>query len=64
MLVHMDFAGFSPTPMGAFTRSARSYGLYVDVENQVSDQFLLGGSFRYEDYTSFGDTKTTSEIKC
>jgi iron complex outermembrane receptor protein len=48
------FAGFSPDSQGAFTR--RSYGLYVDVENQVSDEFLLGGSFRYEDYSSFGDT--------
>ena len=48
------FAGFSPDSQGAFTR--RSYGLYVDLENQVSDEFLLGGSFRYEDYSSFGDT--------
>ena len=48
------FAGFSPDSQGAFTR--RSYGLYVDVENQISDEFLLGGSFRYEDYSSFGDT--------
>ena len=48
------FAGFSPDSQGAFTR--RSYGLYVDLENQVSDQLLLGGSFRYEDYSSFGDT--------
>jgi iron complex outermembrane receptor protein len=48
------FAGFSPDSQGAFTR--RSYGLYVDLENQVSDELLLGGSFRYEDYTTFGDT--------
>ncbi len=48
------FAGFSPDSQGAFTR--RSYGLYLDLENQVSDEFLLGGSFRYEDYSSFGDT--------
>ncbi|MDC1110521.1 TonB-dependent receptor [Gammaproteobacteria bacterium] len=48
------FAGFSPDSQGAFTR--RSYGLYLDLENQVSDELLLGGSFRYEDYSSFGDT--------
>jgi iron complex outermembrane receptor protein len=42
------FAGFSPDSQGAFTR--RSYGLYVDLENQVSDELVLGGSFRYEDY--------------
>jgi len=48
------FAGFSPDSQGAFTR--RSYGVYLDLENQVSDQLLLGGAFRYEDYSSFGDT--------
>ena len=32
------FAGFSPDSQGAFTR--RSYGLYVDLENQVSDELL------------------------
>ncbi|MDA8957919.1 TonB-dependent receptor [Gammaproteobacteria bacterium] len=48
------FAGFSPDSQGAFTR--RSYGLYVDLENQVSDELLVGGAFRYEDYSSFGDT--------
>ena len=48
------FAGFSPDSQGSFTR--RSYGLYVDLENQVSDELLLGGAFRYEDYSSFGDT--------
>ena len=48
------FAGFSPDSQGSFTR--RSYGLYTDIENQVSDELLLGGAFRYEDYSSFGDT--------
>jgi len=48
------FAGFSPDSQGSFTR--RSYGIYVDLENQVSDELLLGGAFRYEDYSSFGDT--------
>ncbi|MDB4243394.1 TonB-dependent receptor [Gammaproteobacteria bacterium] len=48
------FAGFSPDSQGSFTR--RSYGLYADLENQVSDELLVGGAFRYEDYSSFGDT--------
>ena len=48
------FAGFSPDSQGSFTR--RSYGVYADLENQVSDELLLGGAFRYEDYSSFGDT--------
>ena len=52
------FAGFSPDSQGSFTR--RSVGLYVDLENQVNDQLLLGGSLRYEDYTTFG---TTNDFK-
>ena len=52
------FAGFSPDSQGSFTR--RSVGLYVDLENQVSDQLLIGGSMRYEDYTTFG---TTNDFK-
>ena len=48
------FAGFSPDSQGSFTR--RSYGLYADIENQVSDELLVGGAFRYEEYSSFGDT--------
>ena len=48
------FAGFSPASQGAFSR--RSIGYYLDVENQVSDDALIGGSIRHEDYTTFGTT--------
>ncbi|MDA0795160.1 MAG: TonB-dependent receptor [Proteobacteria bacterium] len=48
------FAGFSPDSAGAFSR--RNYAMYVDVSNQVSDNLLVQGAVRYEDYTSFGDT--------
>ena len=48
------FAGFSPDSQGAFSR--RSIGYYLDVENQVSDDALIGGSIRHEDYTKFGTT--------
>jgi iron complex outermembrane receptor protein len=48
------FAGFSPDSQGAFSR--RSIGYYLDVENQVSDDALIGGSVRHEDYTTFGTT--------
>jgi iron complex outermembrane receptor protein len=48
------FAGFSPDSQGAFTR--RSTGYYLDVENQISDNALIGGSIRHEDYTTFGTT--------
>ncbi|MDP6198742.1 MAG: TonB-dependent receptor, partial [Porticoccaceae bacterium] len=39
---------------GAFSR--RNHGLYVDVESQLTDELLLGGAVRYEDFSSFGDT--------
>ena len=52
------FAGFSPDSQGAFSR--RSIGYYLDVENQVSDDALIGGSIRHEDYTTFG---TTTDFK-
>ena len=48
------FAGFSPDSQGAFSR--RSIGYYLDVENQVSDDALIGGSIRHEHYTTFGTT--------
>ena len=48
------FAGFSPDSAGAFSR--RNYAFYVDVESQLTDDLLIGGALRYEDYTSFGDT--------
>ena len=48
------FAGFSPDSQGAFTR--RSTGYYLDVENQITDNALIGGSIRHEDYTTFGTT--------
>ncbi len=48
------FAGFSPDSAGAFTR--RNYALYLDLESQLSDDLLVGGAVRYEDYSTFGDT--------
>ena len=48
------FVGFHPNSAGAFSR--RNHGLYVDVESQLTDELLLGGAVRYEDFSSFGDT--------
>lgn len=48
------FPGFSPASAGDFTR--RNYALYTDVESQITDNLLVGGALRYEDYTTFGDT--------
>lgn len=48
------FVGFHPNSAGAFSR--RNHGLYIDVESQLTDELLLGGAVRYEDFSSFGDT--------
>ncbi|MGB1201609.1 MAG: TonB-dependent receptor plug domain-containing protein [Cognaticolwellia aestuarii] len=48
------FKGFGPEAQGINTR--RSYGLYADLEAQVTDDLLLGAALRYEDFTTFGDT--------
>ncbi|WP_286235895.1 TonB-dependent receptor plug domain-containing protein [Thalassotalea sediminis] len=48
------FPGFKPSAAGEFSR--QNYALYVDVEAQYSDKFLMGYALRYEDYSTFGDT--------
>ncbi|SEA32374.1 iron complex outermembrane recepter protein [Microbulbifer marinus] len=48
------FAGFSIDSAGIAERS--NYALYADLENQLTDNFLLGGALRYENFDSFGDT--------
>ena len=48
------FAGFSPDSAGAFTR--RNYAVYGDVSNQVSEDLLVQGALRYENYSSGLDT--------
>ena len=48
------FAGFSPDSAGAFSR--RNYAIYGDVSNQVSEDLLVQGALRYENYSSGLDT--------
>lgn len=48
------FKGFGPESQGVNIR--RNWAAYIDVEAYVTEDFLLGGAFRYEDYTSFGST--------
>jgi iron complex outermembrane receptor protein len=48
------FPGFKPDAAGVTTR--RNYAAYVDVEAQVTEDLLVGGALRYEDYDSFGST--------
>jgi iron complex outermembrane receptor protein len=48
------FPGFKPSAAGTFSR--QNYAVYLDVEAQITDEFLMGYAIRYEDYSSFGDT--------
>lgn len=46
------FPGFKPESAGVFSR--QNYAFYVDVEAQVTEDFLVGTAVRYEDYSTFG----------
>ena len=48
------FPGFTDSSAGSFDRD--NYAVYVDVESQVSNELLLGGALRYEDFSTFGST--------
>ncbi|MBX3706220.1 MAG: TonB-dependent receptor [Pseudomonadales bacterium] len=48
------FPGFQPQDAGKNDRG--SIGAYLDLEADVTEQFLLGVAVRYEDYDDFGDT--------
>ncbi|PKG99644.1 TonB-dependent siderophore receptor [Paraglaciecola sp. MB-3u-78] len=48
------FPGFKPDDAGVSTR--RNYAAYVDLEAQVTEDLLLGGALRFEDYDTFGST--------
>ena len=48
------FRGFSPNNSGDFSRD--NVAAYVDVEHDVSDEWLLQYALRYEDFSDFGGT--------
>ena len=48
------FPGFQPGDAGENT--VRSFAAYVDLESNVSENLLLGGAMRYENYADFGNT--------
>ncbi len=48
------FPGYSPA--NAVDRNRTNYGMYFDVEVNPSDDFLIGGAVRYENYSDFGET--------
>ncbi|WP_206485795.1 TonB-dependent receptor [Thalassotalea sp. G2M2-11] len=48
------FPGFKPSAAGSFSR--QNYALYLDVEAQYTENFLMGYALRFEDYSTFGNT--------
>ena len=48
------FAGFSPESQGINSR--QSIAAYLDVEAYLTEDFLVGGALRYEDFSTFGNT--------
>ena len=49
------FGGFTPASAGR--NSQKNYAIYFETETDITDQFILQGAVRYEDfYDSFGDT--------
>ena len=48
------FKGFGPEAAGVSTR--RNIGAYADIEAYITDDLMLGGALRYEDFSSFGST--------
>jgi iron complex outermembrane receptor protein len=53
------FSGFRPSDSGSHSRNAKS--LYLDFENQVTEQWVVSLAGRFEDYNDFG-TKTTGKL--
>ena len=48
------FGGITPQDSGEFDRD--NWAVYVDVEQDVSDRWLMQYALRYEDFSDFGDT--------
>jgi iron complex outermembrane receptor protein len=48
------FNGFNARTAG--TDSRDNWAVYLDIESQLTDQFLLAGAVRHEDYDDFGGT--------
>ena len=48
------FPGYSPS--NVVDRNRSNLGLYGDAELNVSDEFLVTGALRYENYSDFGNT--------
>lgn len=47
------YNGLQPEAAGSTDRD--SYALYIDLENQLTEDWLVGAAFRYEDFSDAGD---------
>ncbi|GAA0204849.1 TonB-dependent receptor [Kangiella japonica] len=52
------FPGYSPEISAASQRERDNYAFYIDMESNLSDNFLLGIAARYEDFSDAGDATT------
>lgn len=50
------FTGYRPDQSGSWSRN--NLGFYVDLENEVTEQFLIAAAGRFERYSDFGNTVT------
>ena len=50
------FIGFRPS--NEVDENRNSFGLYLDLDAQVTEQFNLNGAVRFEDFSDFGNTTT------
>jgi len=48
-----SFPGLQPSNEVSATRN--NYGVYADLEWEPTEEFLIGGAIRYEDFSDFGD---------
>ncbi|CDF79160.1 TonB-dependent receptor [Formosa agariphila KMM 3901] len=48
------FPGYSPD--NEVDRSRTNYGIYIDSEINITDDFLVGGALRFENYSDFGSS--------
>jgi len=53
------FSGFRPSDSGTHSRDTKA--VYVDVENKLTEQWLVSAAARFEDYSDFG-SKATGKI--
>lgn len=51
-----SFPGIQPS--NAVDEDRTNYGVYANIDWDISDAFLIGGAVRYEDFSDFGDNSS------